>query len=95
MKKNIEFDELQKLIREAERQKNIPWILPILQEAQDNANFRTKLKEITKKNDNGSISSMPTGTAIHSIQEIITSGGREGIENLPAQKEQINHGAKP
>ncbi len=37
---------------------------------------------------------MPTGTAIHTVQEVITAGGREGIEALPERKKQINHSSK-
>ena len=37
---------------------------------------------------------MPTGAAIFAIQEVLTAGGRKGINALPERKKKINHGAK-
>lgn len=34
---------------------------------------------------------IPTGAAIYGIQEMLTAGGREGIEALPELKKQVNH----
>ena len=40
------------------------------------------------------INIMPTGAVIYGIQEILTAGGRKGIESLPERKKQINHSSK-
>lgn len=37
---------------------------------------------------------MATGAAIFAMQEMLTAGGREGIENLPELKKRINHSTK-
>lgn len=82
----FEFEELQKLIQEAEQQQHIPWILPILQEVQQNTDLRTKLKEITKITENETPANIQkalsltfNGTAITALGRARTNGKVEPL----------------
>lgn len=61
-------------------------------------NFHHRKKIYEKEKQSLSIRNncnpMPTGAALSMYNEILTAGGREGIEKLPKRKKAINHSSK-